>query len=115
MEIRSGISEGDIVLLSPPPGWEPEAASDPESQIKAVDLGPDSAASSQRGDGERGERRGRREGRREGSSSSWGADGERPSAERMQEIMKNLTPEQREKMKAGREAWEGSRTGGGDQ
>ncbi len=138
VEIRSGISEGDIVLLSPPASWEPEAASDPESSIKAVDLGPESAAAAQRGrSGERGDRgdRGDRRGRREGSSSMQGAggmggglspelterfrrtreSGERPSAEQIQEMMKNMSPEMRAKLEAARGSREGSQPGGGDQ
>lgn len=132
VEIRSGISEGEIVLLSPPASWEPEAASDPESSIKAVDLGPESAMAPQRG---RGGDRGDRRGRRGDSSAQRGAggmgggmspemiesfrqmreSGERPSPEQIQEMMSNMSPEMREKMEAARGSREGSQPGGGDQ
>jgi len=139
VEIRSGIEEGDIVLLSPPPGWEPAAASDPESLIKAVDPGPESVGATQRGKqgdrgGDRGDRGGDRGGdRREGSSASRGAggmgglspellekfkqmreSGERPSPEQLQELMKDMSPEMRKRME-GMGSREGSRSRGGDQ
>ena len=126
VEIRSGLELDDVVLLSPPATWEPAPASEPALDVRAK--GPDETmpldptARDQRAPAMGGEGRGRpaggdrrdwqggREGRGGGAGSfspemidamrAMREGGGRPSAEQMAEFMKNLSPEQRERLEA---------------
>lgn len=56
--IKSGLQEGDVVLLSPPASWEPSEAGEPENGIKAKSVPAGSTAASTRREDAGGQRSG---------------------------------------------------------
>lgn len=135
VEIRSGLEQGEVVLLSPPASWEPTPVSrQPALEGSATEpdaLPADSAAMAEeaqreqpgnggepveggaRGADGAGRRAGREGGRRGPGEGRWGGggDGERPSPEELEERMRNMTPEMRERFEAMRRQRE---EGGGE-